>query len=160
MGQLLEAVVVYLGPDDLHHVRPADAPTFRPHWEVDLQPGEVVVDAIAGLGLSPFLVHSTSWRMEGGRVVLTYLVAIEPPGDLAAGLLDTQVARSELARGSAMGRAPLDVEVAQILEHGLRHFAWLVRDDPGVHEALPEWVEALASYEPEPFRAFDGPPNR
>jgi hypothetical protein len=40
-----------------------------------------------------------------------------------------------------------------VVEHGLRHLAWLVRDDPVVAEALTGgWAAALSGYVPEPFR--------
>ena len=41
------------------------------------------------------------------------------------------------------------------MEHGLRHLAWLVADDPVVAAELSgEWRRVLASYVPEPFRAL------
>jgi hypothetical protein len=40
-----------------------------------------------------------------------------------------------------------------VVEHGLRHLAWLVQDDPVVRAELPAaWVPLLAAYVPEPFR--------
>jgi hypothetical protein len=48
--------------------------------------------------------------------------------------------------------------LTQIVEHGLRHLAWLVREDDAIHEALPAWAAALAAYAPEPFRAFTHDP--
>ncbi len=155
VGQALEALILYLGSDGIHHLRPIHAPTLRLGWKADLQPGEVVVDAVARYGLSPFLVHSTSWRMEEGRLILTYVVGVEPPGKLSEFLADDLVGRSDLARGDAMG-PPVDIGVVQVVEHGLRHLSWLVKDDAAVHDALPDWVEALSVYEPEPFRAFGG----
>jgi hypothetical protein len=50
------------------------------------------------------------------------------------------------------------VHLTQIVEHGLRHLAWLVREDDAIHEALPAWPIALAGYAPEPFRAFTHDP--
>jgi hypothetical protein len=42
-----------------------------------------------------------------------------------------------------------------VLEHGLRHLAWLAKDDEVVAERLnPAWRDALAGYVPEPFRGF------
>jgi hypothetical protein len=42
-----------------------------------------------------------------------------------------------------------------VVEHGLRHLAWLASDDPVVRAELPEaWQAALAGYVPEPFRAL------
>jgi hypothetical protein len=44
-----------------------------------------------------------------------------------------------------------------VLEHALRHLAWLALDDPEVRAALtPAWLEALDVYKPEPFWAIGG----
>jgi hypothetical protein len=41
------------------------------------------------------------------------------------------------------------------VEHGLRHLAWLVHDDPVVAAELsPAWAAVLAGYVPEPFRTL------
>jgi hypothetical protein len=40
-----------------------------------------------------------------------------------------------------------------VVEHALRHVAWLAQDDDAVKAALsPSWLAALAGYVPEPFR--------
>jgi hypothetical protein len=152
---VLEAIMLRLDARGVHHLHPTDAATLLLAWQDDLHPAEVVVDGVAMHGLSPFLVHSTSWRMDRGTLVLSFIVAVEAEGGAPAraGLVDDLVGRVDLARGNAMG-PPTDVEPHHVVEHGLRHLAWLVRDDPGIHDALPEWVAALADYEPEPFRAF------
>lgn len=154
MDQLAcEALVLTLEADAIHHVHPQDAPAFRSAWQGDLHPAEVVVEAVATLGLAPFLVHSTSWRVEDGVVVLSFVVLIEDPGPLPDGVIDEHVDRVELARGHALG-PPSDIEAAHVLEHGLRHLAWLVGDDPSIGALLPEWNAALQDYSPEPFRAL------
>jgi hypothetical protein len=62
------------------------------------------------------------------------------------------VARSELARSRAT-EAPQDIAQHQVLEHGLRHLAWLVQDDAVVREELADgWADALSGYVPEPFQ--------
>ena len=98
----------------------------------------------------PLVVHSTSWRQSRGGVVLTFVAVLSPE---AVGALDkVPIARAELARGDATA-APTQVDAAPVIEHGLRHLAWLVRDDPAVAEALPaQWHDLLATYVPEPFR--------
>jgi hypothetical protein len=42
-----------------------------------------------------------------------------------------------------------------VVEHALRHLAWLSKDDPGIRSVLPGgWFRALEAYEPEPFRSL------
>ena len=62
------------------------------------------------------------------------------------------VARTDLAR-SAATVAPREIATDQVVEHALRHLAWLAEDDPVVREELSGgWKAALATYVPEPFR--------
>jgi hypothetical protein len=113
---------------------------------------------VAGLGLAPIMVHSTSWRILERQIVLSFLVAIEPPPRIPASCATELVARVELARGRATG-PPAEVHVSQVVEHGLRHLAWLVREDEEIRHALAGWTRALGEYEPEPFRAFGREPG-
>ena len=53
--------------------------------------------------------------------------------------------------------SPTKLSASQVLEHAFRHLAWLVTDDAAVRAALPDWIEFLGSYAPEPFRAFGSP---
>jgi hypothetical protein len=50
--------------------------------------------------------------------------------------------------------APKAIGVEAVLEHALRHLSWLVKDDPAVTQALAGWKDALAAFQPEPFRAL------
>ncbi len=84
-------------------------------------------------------------------MVLTYVAAVDSPSALNPNLTSEPVARVELARGDATA-APASIETSQVLEHALRHLAWLVIDDPAVAEELPDWREVLEPYLPEPFR--------
>ncbi|HTG46563.1 MAG TPA: hypothetical protein VK646_02765 [Actinomycetota bacterium] len=157
--QSIEPLFVYLGPDGPRHLRPIHAPSLRLGMRPDQQPGTVVVQAAARYGLTPLLVHSTSWRFDAGRVVLTYVAAVAPPGpEPNENLADEPVERAALARGDAFAPPPT-IDVAQVLEHAFRHLAWLVKDDAEVRAALPDWVTFLSAYEPEPFRAFGAPPG-
>lgn len=101
------------------------------------------------------LVHSTSWRYERGQVVLSF-VAVVPPS--AVGALGARVvAHADLARGTAT-EAPAAVEWPAVLEHGLRHLAWLARDDEEVRAALDAgWHAALGGYVPAPFQHLGAP---
>jgi hypothetical protein len=158
VSQSLEALFAYLGQDGAHHLRPIHAPTLRVGWPPDQQPGEIVAHAARRYGLAPLLVHSTSWRLEAGRVVLTYVVIVEHPQELNENLADELVSRADLARGDAMAPPP-EIGVSQVLEHAFRHLSWLVKDDEAVRAALPDWAAFLDPYEAEPFRAFGAPPS-
>jgi hypothetical protein len=154
----LEAVVLYLDDGGIRHLYPPGHQTVRASWNPDLDPHEAIVDAVAELGLTPFMVHSTSWRVVRKLILLTFLVAIEPPRHIPSTYEVELVTRAELARGRATG-PPQQVHLSQVVEHGLRHLAWLVREDEAIHQALADWSRALSEYEPEPFRAFGREPG-
>jgi hypothetical protein len=100
----------------------------------------------------PLLVHSTSWRRDRDAVILSFVVVIE--GGLVGEMASVPIARSELARSEATA-APSDIATSAVVEHGLRHMAWLAKDDPIVAETLDDpWKMLLAAYVPEPFRAL------
>jgi len=123
-------------------------------WYIEVaaedDPVEVVSRLSRNLMGEPVLVHSTSWRRARGAVVLSFVV-VNSEGQ-APQLVGEPITRSELARSDAT-RAAGSIAAAQVLEHGLRHLAWLAREDPIVIGALSEgWKRALAEYIPEPFR--------
>jgi len=154
----LEAVVLCLDEGGIQQISPHGLETIRAPWDPDLDPHEVIVDAVAELGLAPTMVHSTSWRVVRGLIVLTFLVVVEPPARVPDTYEVELVTRAELARGRATGPPP-QVHLSQVVEHGLRHLAWLVREDEAIHEALRDWPLVLSTYEPEPFRAFGREPG-
>ena len=157
MDPSLEAIVLFLDPDGIRHLFPRGRETLRAPWDPDLDPAEAIVDAVASLEVAPQMVHSTSWRVVRRQVVLTFLVVIEPPAGVPDACEVEWVTRTELARGHATGPPP-EVHLSQIVEHGLRHLAWLVGEDEAIHDALPDWPASLAAYAPEPFRAFSHDP--
>lgn len=150
--------MLYLDDEGIQHLSPHGRQTLRAAWDPDLDPHEVIVDAVAELGLSPVMVHSTSWRVARQLLLLTFIVVVEPPAHVPDTFETELVARAELARGRATGPPP-QVHLAQVVEHGLRHLAWLVRGDEAIHHALRDWVQVLSEYEPEPFRAFGREPG-
>jgi hypothetical protein len=79
-----------------------------------------VLDASTRYNLTPLLVHSTSWRHEAARLILTYVVAVEPPDHVSEYLTEEPVVRAALARGDALG-PPTDIDVSQVIEHAFRH---------------------------------------
>ena len=150
--------MLYLDADGIRHLFPHGRETLRALWDPDLDPAESIVDAVAAMGLAPLMVHSTSWRVVQRQIVLTFLVVIERPPRLPDTCEIELVTRAKLARGHATGPPP-EIHVSQIVEHGLRHLAWLVREDDALSDALPSWPGALADYAPEPFRAFGSDPD-
>jgi hypothetical protein len=113
-----------------------------------------VLEVLKLYPLAPIVVHSTSWRHEEGRVILTYVAAVELPARLPDdSLVGLPVGRAELARGEATA-APKVIAVDAVVEHAMRHLSWLVKDDPAVIQSLASWKDPLADYQPEPFRAL------
>jgi hypothetical protein len=149
---LAEVFVVWLNTDHLELTGPCGAAP----WMIEL--GEVehpvaVVDRIVRDVVGPpLLVHSTSWRRDHGAVVLSFVVVIDE--ELVGAMESAPIGRSELARSEATA-APRSIGHEQVIEHGLRHMAWLAGDDVTVAGALSAgWRAVLQTYGPEPFRAL------
>ncbi len=151
VAQTLEVFIVSRTPVGLANLRPVHASALRLAMGVGREPAELVMAALERYALRPIVVHSTSWRAEPGRIILTYVAAVEDPEPLSPFLAAEPVGRVALARGEATA-APEAIAEAQVLEHALRHLSWLVRDDVAVREALGPWRPALEGYVPEPFR--------
>jgi hypothetical protein len=154
--QSIEILPVVLSGGRLTSLRPDCADSFVVGWPAGARPEEVAAGALDRLGLEPVVLHSTSWRHAGAEVVLTYLAVVRSAIPVPESWTAEPVTHAELARGDATAPPPA-IGVAQVLEHALRHLAWLVRDDPAIVRALPDWVDVLTGYVPEPFRAFGGP---
>jgi hypothetical protein len=123
-------------------------------WYIEVSaeddPVEVVSRLSRNLMGEPVLVHSTSWRRARGAVVLSFVVVNSD--DQAPQLVGVPISRVELARSAATSAAKT-IAASQVLEHGLRHLAWLAREDQIVMGRLTdEWKRALGDYLPEPFR--------
>ena len=139
----------------LHEAGPAlTGPCGAAPWYLEVaadeDPMEVVASATGRVVGEPLVVHSTSWRRDRDGVVLSFVVVIAP--ELVGRMESALIGRAELARGDAAA-APVQIASAQVVEHGLRHLAWLVKDDPVVAERLHGgWQSVLDGYVPEPFR--------
>jgi hypothetical protein len=123
-------------------------------WYIEVaaedDPVEVVSRLSRNLMGEPILVHSTSWRRARGAVVLSFVV-VNADGQ-APQLAGVPISRADLARSGTTSAAK-SIAAAQVLEHGLRHLAWLAREDQVVMAVLSEeWKGVLAGYIPEPFR--------
>lgn len=123
-------------------------------WYVEIAEGAdpmTVVAEIARVNVGePAVVHSTSWRQARGGVVLTFAVVMEAAA--VGALAHVPVHRAELVRGAA-ATAPAHIPSGPVIEHCLRHLAWLAKDDAVVANALPTgWLAVLEGYVAEPFR--------
>jgi hypothetical protein len=94
------------------------------------------------------VLHSTSWRFDRDSVILTFVAVVRDPGSLDAASVD----RTPLARSGATTAPPV-IAHSQVLEHAVRHLAWLAAEDSVVTAALDnDWHDILSDYAPEPFR--------
>jgi hypothetical protein len=148
-----EVFVVWLNGSRLELTGPCGAAP----WIIELgsteHPVEVVDRIVADALGTPRLVHSTSWRRDRDAVILSFVVVADT--ETVAGLESAPVERAALAR-SGPREAPRAVEHGQVLEHALRHLAWLAKEDPVVRGELSGgWQTVLARYVPEPFRSLD-----
>jgi len=154
VAQTLEVLPVGMDEDGLYWMKPIHADSLRVGLGASAKPHETVIEVLKWYPLEPVVVHSTSWRHEEGRVILTYIAVITPPAELPPdSLVKLPIGRAELARGEAMA-APKSIGVDAVVEHAMRHLSWLVKDDPAVMQSLDAWQDVLARYQPEPFRAL------
>jgi len=154
VSQSLEIIPILRDQQGLAWLKPVHADSLRVGTSPARAPAETVLKALSRYEIMPIVVHSTSWRTEADRMILTYAAIIDayaaaPDGPLSV----VRVGRTDLARGDATAAPPV-IAVDQVIEHALRHLSWLSSDDPAIAEALRDWKTLLATYVPEPFRAF------
>jgi hypothetical protein len=145
-----EVFVVWLNGDHLELTGPCGAAPWFIELGLEEHPVEVVDRIVRDVVGEPLLVHSTSWRRDRDATILSFVVVIDDK--LVGTMASEPIDRTDLARSEATA-APAAIAHGQVVEHGLRHMAWLAQDDPVVRATLSaRWREALASYQPEPFR--------
>jgi hypothetical protein len=145
-----EVFVIWLNGDHLELTGPCGADPWILELGTTDHPVEVVDRIVRDVVGEPRLVHSTSWRRDRGAVILSFVVVIDEK--LVGGMESVPIGRAGLARSEATA-APRSIAHDQVVEHGLRHMAWLAVDDPIVASELSgAWRAALAGYVPEPFR--------
>jgi hypothetical protein len=147
---LAEVFVLWLDRDVISITGP-DGPQA---WLIELgesdHPVSVVDRLVRDAMGDPLLVHSTSWRRDRAAVILSFVVVVDE--QVAASMPSRPIVRADLARSEARA-APREIATDQVVEHALRHLAWLAEDDPVVRDELSDgWRSALRAYVPEPFR--------
>lgn len=147
-----EVFVVWLRDDHLELTGPCGPEPWIIELGATEHPVDVVDRIVADVIGPPLLVHSTSWRRDRDAVILSFVVVIDATHVGTMG--SVAISRAALARSSAT-TAPATIESEQVIEHGLRHLAWLASDDPVVAATLTdEWRRVLEDYVPEPFRGL------
>jgi hypothetical protein len=107
------------------------------------------------------LVHSTSWRVDGPAVYLTYMVVMPTPGLVRDRWADALPVSSALpgAVGKPLTHAPTEAPTPRyidVLLHGLRHLRFLLDADVTNATALNEdWRTHLAPMEPALAAMYD-----
>jgi hypothetical protein len=148
--------------------RTATEPSL-PAWWIELpsnlHPTQVVVHALTeGLGglfdPSTSIVHSTSWRYEPGHgaLVLSYVAILQPPEGLADPPPNFTVEAVTIGHADPVAEQddPSAIRVADVLAHGLHHFALLRFTDAAIASALSaDWHKMLARWHPLPAGLHD-----
>jgi hypothetical protein len=127
----------------------------EPHADVQLLLAQNNVDFHAAL------VHSTSWRVDGTSVVVTYIAVLRTPGLVLDSWPDAKPVPLELA--AAVGRPPVhgptEVPVPRyvdVLFHGLRHLRFLLDTDATSRQALDgSWRRHLGALTPALARMYE-----
>jgi hypothetical protein len=147
-----EIFTVWRSDDHLELTGPCGAAPWIVELGATEHPVEVVDRIVRDVVGDPLLVHSTSWRRDRDAVILSFVVVID--GALVGEMPSEPIGRAALARSEATA-APREIATDAVVEHGLRHMAWLAKDDPVVAATLDDaWKTLLAGYVPEPFRAL------
>ncbi|HSR26345.1 MAG TPA: hypothetical protein VLW53_22505 [Candidatus Eisenbacteria bacterium] len=154
-GTWLEILPVHADAVGLWFLRPRSKESWRMRWGRGGAVTQVVRRRLAAAGGRAAVVHSTSWREERQAILLTHLAVIAGPTH--GRLRDFErrpVRRRDLRRGTATS-PPGRIEVEDVVEHAMRHLAWLTLEYRTVQAALDgRWRESLRSYQPEPFCVF------
>jgi hypothetical protein len=94
------------------------------------------------------LLHSTSWRFEAGRIVLTYAALPDP--DPGACLHPVPVVTRSASAGP-LAPSPESVPLGDVARHACRHLAYLHRTDRLVAcraDAAPQLWTLIDAFEP------------
>jgi len=120
----------------------------EPHFDVELELASHHAKD------STTLLHSTSWRVDGSSVVLTYMAVIEAEGFVRDAWPAARPVSLKLAQhvGTPHPHAAIEPPTPRyidVLLHGLRHLRFLLDTDASAAAVLAEpWPEHLKGLEP------------
>jgi hypothetical protein len=119
-----------------------------PHGDVEL------LLAMRGAGPDTVLLHSTSWRTDLPRLVVTYVAVVNAGPAVRVRwplALPVSLEFAGQVRPKPHGPAerPTDVADDAVLVHAVRHLAWLRETDPGATASLDDvWRAHLSGLRP------------
>ncbi len=116
---------------------------------------DLVRNRLISNSVEPEIIHSTSWRQDDQKLIITYLVVIRDPAKTPEGFETFPVVQSGIVRGGATS-PPRNIPTQAVINHAFQHLAWLLQTDPVVHETLVEnWEVILKPFQAQPARAFE-----
>ena len=127
-----------------------------------VHPHTVALQVAMQRGVRAEVVHSTSWRMVGGELVVTYIVVT--PDDLGGGASDVHPDRSHEFAGTSADhtagatdprRPPETITDWEVVHHALHHLALLASTDASIRAVLrTDALRALHPLAPAAAGAF------
>ncbi len=151
----LEAFPVYLSGGELFVLIPDGDDSWQFPFSGSRQGHEIVGQKLIDKTLEPVVIHSTSWRQDGEKLLITYLAVVREPENTPDGYDAFPVAPSGLVRGKATA-APDSIPTQAVIHHALQHLAWLFQTDPVVRENLAgNWNEILRPFQAKPATNLD-----
>ena len=135
----------------------------EPHGEVEMElAGHCAAGAAGNRALeAAVMLHSTSWRVSGPRLILTYMAVIqcqdlvrtEWPDALPISLAVTDAVGKPFTHAPADAPTPRDIDV---LMHGIRHLKFLAETDATNGAALDaNWRRHLEHLKPALAGMYD-----
>lgn len=122
-----------------------------PHSEVEL-----LLDRVGVKRSEVRLLHSTSWRADVPRLVLTYVAVLDAGPAVRARWPQAEPITLDVAQQEwgippthAATKPPEEIAVSSVIEHALRHMAFLLETDATAAAALDEnWRTHLGELRP------------
>ena len=139
----------------------ATSPTIRTLAD-GTHPHAIALEVATQHAVRADVVHSTSWRMVNGGLVVTYIVVT--PDDLGGGASDVHPDRSHEFAGTSADhtagatdprRPPETITDWEVVHHALHHLALLASTDASIRAALrTDALRALHPLAPAAAGAF------
>jgi hypothetical protein len=137
-----------LSGDDAWRPATTVAADSEPHFEVELTLSD------HGALADTAVLHSTSWRVDGPVVILTYVALINVPDAVRLAWPNARPVSMDAVKtvGPAPAHDPAgppSPRYIDVLKHAIRHLAFLRDTDPTTYAAFPpHWPNHLATIRP------------